>query len=180
MNQLMILASESQCGAENCSHLPPINELIWGALAFFIVVSLLVWKAGPAIKTAWNGRIERIEGELDAAADARQSAESELAGVRDRIANIDTERSRIVDEARQTAATLKAQLIERAQAEAAEVGQRSTSDVEAAKAQALADLRSEVGALAMGAAEEVVRESLDADTQRRLVESYISQVGATS
>lgn len=180
MNETIILAAKSACGAENCAHLPPINELIWGGLAFFIVVGLLVWKAGPAIKNAWNGRIERIEGELDAAADARQSAEAELNGVRDRIANVDTERQRIVDEARQTAATLKAQLIERAQAEAAEVAQRSTSDIEAAKAQALADLRSEVGALAMGAAEEVVRESLDAETQRSLVESYISRVGASS
>ena len=179
MNQTMMLAA-SACGAENCAHLPPINELIWGGLAFLIVVGLLWWKGGPAIRNAWNGRIERIEGELDAAADTRQSAEAELAGVRDRIANVDTERQRIVEEARQTAATLKAQLVERAQAEAAEVAQRATADIEAAKAQALADLRSEVGALAMGAAEEVVRESLDADTQRSLVESYISQVGASS
>jgi len=180
MNQVMILAAESQCGAENCAHLPPINELIWGGLAFFIVVGLLWWKGGPAIKKAWNGRIERIEGELDAAADARQSAEADLAGVHERIANVDTERQRIVDEARETAATLKAQLVERAQAEAAEVAERAASDIEAAKAQALADLRAEVGALALGAAEEVVRSSLDADTQRNLVEAYISQVRASS
>jgi len=180
VNDMMILAAKSACGAENCAHFPPWVELIWGSIAFFLVVGLIWWKGGPAIKKAWNGRIERIEGELDAAADDRQSAEAELAGVHERIANVDTERQRIVDEARETATTLRAQLVERAQAEAAEVAERATADIEAAKAQALADLRAEVGALALGAAEVVVRSSLDDDTQRNLVEAYITQVGASS
>ena len=42
-----------------------INEVWWASSAFIVVMTLLVWKAGPAIKNAWNARIQRISGELD-------------------------------------------------------------------------------------------------------------------
>src|ERR1700710_1124715 len=44
-----------------------VNEVIWGTIAFVLVMALLVWKAGPAIKKAMNGRTERIQSELDVA-----------------------------------------------------------------------------------------------------------------
>lgn len=180
MNEMLILAAKSACGEVNCAHLPPWEEVIWGSIAFFLVVGLMWWKGGPALKKAWNGRIERIEGEIDAASDTRAAAEVDLAGVRDSIANADAERQRILDEARTTAANLKAQLVERAQAEAAEIAARAAADVEAAKSQARADLTAEVSGLAVGAAERVVASSLDEDTQRKLVEDYITKVGASS
>jgi F-type H+-transporting ATPase subunit b len=176
----MILAAKSACGEANCSHLPPISEVIWGTIAFVIVVGLIWWKGGPAIKAAWKGRIERIEGELESAAEARSAAEDDLAGVRDSLANADVERQRIVDEARSSAANLKAQLIERAKVEAAEITARANADVEASRSQARADLASEVSTLAVGAAEAVVASSLDDDTKRKLVEDYIQKVGASS
>jgi hypothetical protein len=50
------------------------------------------------------------------------------------------------------------------------------ADVESAKNQAIADLRSEVASLAIGAAEVVVQHNLDAATQTQLVEQYIQSV----
>ena len=55
---------------------------------------------------------------------------------------------------------------------------RAAAEIEAAKAQAVADLRGEVASLAIGAAEQVVERSLDRDTQVALVDAYIDQVGA--
>ena len=46
--------------------------------------------------------------------------------------------------------------------------------------QAVADLRGEVTALAIGAAEQVVGRNLDQETNAALVEAYINQVGANS
>lgn len=175
MNELLILAAEE--GAENGAILPhDINEVIWSSLAFFIVVFLLVWKAGPAIKSAWNGRIERIEGELGDAAEDRSRAEGQLADVQGRIADADAERERILAEARQTAESLRTQLVARAEADAEEMKSRAAGDIEGAKEQVLADLRSEVSALALGAAEAVVAANLDQGTQADLVEAYIRDV----
>jgi F0F1-type ATP synthase membrane subunit b/b' len=54
------------------------------------------------------------------------------------------------------------------------------ADIEAAKAQATADLRGELATLAVGAASAVVNKNLDPAAQTQLIEDYISQVGTRS
>jgi F0F1-type ATP synthase membrane subunit b/b' len=56
--------------------------------------------------------------------------------------------------------------------------ERASADVEAAKTQAIADLRREVSSLAIGAAEVVVQRNLDRPTQEQLIENYINQVAS--
>ncbi len=173
MQTLGVLAA----GTENGFILPhDINEVFWGSSAFIVVMTLLIWKGGPAIKNMWNGRIERLAGELEAAEAARREAEGELAEVQGRIANADAERNRIRTEAQQTAAALKEQIAERAVQDAADLRARVAVDAESSKAQATADLRAEMVDLAVGAAEAVVSRNLDDSTQSQLVESYIADL----
>ena len=177
MNAALLFASE----AKNQIILPgDINEVIWGSIGFLIVFGLIAWKGGPAIKAMWNGRIEKIATELDSAAEARAAAEAKLAEVESNIANAESERQRIVTSARTDAETVKAQIIARAGTDAADIRARGAADVEAAKAQAASDLQAEIGALAIGAAEQVVTSSLDASTQAELIDKYIANVGARS
>ena len=174
---ILILASE----AENGIVIPgDTNEVIWGSLSFLIVAALIIWKGGPAVKAMWNGRIDRLRNELETAAGTRAAAESELATVESNIANAGAERQRILAEARETAASLKQQIIAKAGSDAADLRTRGASDVEAAKSQATSDLQSEIGLLAVGAAEAVVANNLDAATQDELIETYITRVGAGS
>jgi F-type H+-transporting ATPase subunit b len=175
LTHLVIAAAD----AENGFILPhKIEEVFWGSLAFVIVVSLMVWKGGPAVKNMWNARIDRIRNELETAETARQGAEAELTQVEASIADADSERERLLREAAETAETVKAQLVARAGTDAADVRARGLADVEATKAQATGDLQSEIGVLALGAAEAVVVNSLDESTQAELIEGYISRVGA--
>jgi F-type H+-transporting ATPase subunit b len=177
LTRLVIAAAD----AENGFILPhKIEEVFWGSLAFFIVVGLIVWKGGPAIKGMWNGRIDRIRTELETAETARTSAEAKLTQVEASIADADNERARILAEGAETAQTVKTQLVERASTDAAEVRARGVADIESSKAQATGDLQSEIGVLALGAAEAVVANTLDDTTRAELIESYISRVGAQS
>lgn len=155
-----------------------INEVIWGSIAFLLIVFLLVWKGRAPIAAMWNARIDRIRNEVTAAADARTAAEAKLSDVESKIADADAERARILAEARDTAASLKAQLIAKAGTDAADLRARGLADAESANAQATSDLQAEIGALALGAAEAVVANSLDAATQAELIENYITKVGA--
>jgi len=176
---IFLLASEGH--AENGFIIPgDTNEVIWGTISFLLIVLLIVWKGRPAIAAMWNGRIDRIRNEVQSAADARAAAEAKLAEVNASIANADAERARIVADARTDAATVKAQIIARADTDAADLRARGAADAESARAQASADLQAEVGALALGAAEKVVANSLDAATQARLIDDYITNVGAGS
>jgi F-type H+-transporting ATPase subunit b len=176
MLELLVTASEKPNGWLLSSD---FNEVIWGSIAFFIVLGLLIWKAGPFVKDAMTGRSDRLAKELDDAADAKATAQAKLADVQRRIADASNERQRILDEAAQTAASLKAQLQAKADQDAAELVARAAADVEASKSQALADLQAEAASLALGAAEAVVAKNLDPATQASLIESYIDQVGAS-
>ena len=170
--------------AENCQEapnpiLPELNEIIWGGLAFLILLFVL-WKfALPPIRKTMDARTERIRNDLMQAEAARVEAEGVLARYQAQVADSRAEGQRIIEESRQAADALRADLERRAQADIAEIRQRAEADVEASKQQALADVRAEVASLALGAAERVVERSLDRDTQLQLIENYINSVGAT-
>jgi F-type H+-transporting ATPase subunit b len=175
MFQLVVTAAEKPNSFLLSSDL---NEVIWGSIAFFIILGLLIWKAGPAVKAAMTGRTERLSTELDDSAAAKAEAQTKLADVQRRIGDAANERQRILDEAAQTAVSLKTQLQAKADQDAAELIARSAADVEASKSQALADLQEDAASLALGATEAVVNRNLDAGTQNDLIETYITQVGA--
>ena len=156
--------------------LPETNEIIWGAVGFFVVF-FFVWKLGfPAIKKGMDARTERIRSDLAAAETQRSEAEHLLADYRSQLADAKSESARIIEEARQSADALKRDQEARLQAELAEMRTRAAADIDAAKVQAIADLRGEVASLAIGAAEVVVSKNLDQSTQVQLIEDYINQV----
>jgi F-type H+-transporting ATPase subunit b len=164
------------CQAAPNQLLPETNEIIWGALGFFVVF-FFVWKLGlPAIKKGMDARTERIRADLDAAETQRTEADTLLAEYRAQLNDAKNESSRIIEEARQSADALKRDQESRLQSELADLRNKAAADIEAAKVQAIADLRGEVAQLAVGAAEVVVGKNLDQATQVQLIEDYINQV----
>ena len=160
--------------------LPPINELIWGAISFAVLFALLTKFAYPGIKKGMADRTERIRTDLEGAEAAKADAQRVLDEYRAQLADAKTEAGRIIEEARQQADALKRDQASRLQTELAEMRERASADVEAAKTQAIADLRAEVASLAVSAAEVVVQHNLDAATQTQLVEQYIQSVANRS
>jgi F-type H+-transporting ATPase subunit b len=171
---LSIFASEEPNGVHLASD---INEVIWGSLAFFVLLALVVWKAGPAIKAAVTGRTDRIRNELAAAEAERDEAEAALTAKAADVPDVGSEQTRIREEAEVTAARLKTDMAAKAETDAAALVARANADVVTQRSQALADMREEVARLTRDAAEAVVSDSLNDATQSDLIDQYISQVG---
>jgi F-type H+-transporting ATPase subunit b len=157
---------------------PETNEVIWGGIGFAVVFGFLAWKGVPAIKKTMEARTERIRGDLEGAEAAKAEAQTVLDEYRAQLADAKAEAGRIIEEARQAAEGVKREQEARLQTELAEMRERAAADVDAAKAQAIADLRGEVAGLAIGAAEVIVGKNLDRDTQTQLVEQYIASVSS--
>lgn len=156
--------------------MPETNEVIWGAIGFLSVLFFL-WKFGlPAIKKTMDARTERIATDLQSAEAQRSEAQDVLAQYQAQLADARTESARIIEEARQSADETKRTLEAQYQVEVDERRQRELADIEGMKAQAMAQLRSEVTELAIGAAEQVVDRNLDREANVALVERYIDQV----
>jgi F-type H+-transporting ATPase subunit b len=157
--------------------LPATNEMVWGGLAF-VVLLLVMWKyALPPVRNMMKQREDRIRDDLERAEQARTEAEGELANYRRQVADARSEASRIIEEARQSADEVKRQIQAQAEADAAETRARAQEDIRLASERAQADLQGRVAELSIELAEKIVERNLDRDTQLALVESYIGQVG---
>jgi F-type H+-transporting ATPase subunit b len=170
---LPIFAAEGPNGPQLASD---INEVYWGSLAFFVILGILIWKAGPAVMKALNGRTDRIQREFDEAMAARTEAETALSASSADTPDIGTEAARIEKEAEATAARLRIDTAARAKAEAEAMRERAANDIQNQTSQALADLREEIASLTRTSTEVLVGEKLDAGSQAGLIDSYISSL----
>ncbi|MEX2659655.1 MAG: F0F1 ATP synthase subunit B [Acidimicrobiales bacterium] len=174
MNNLVLLASEEP----NNPILPAVNELIWGTLAFLVLVVLMAKLAYPAVKQAMDDRTEHIRAAIDEADATKAQAQAVLVDYQRQVADAKGEAARIIEEARQTADSLKRDLTTRAEAEAAELRQRNNEQIASERARVMAELQGQVATLAIELAEKVVGGSLDQERSMRLIESYINEVGS--
>jgi F-type H+-transporting ATPase subunit b len=175
--QALVLAAE-EVKAKN-PIVPETKEIVWAAIAFFIVFGLLAWKAWPAIKKGLQDREDKIRGDLEHAESVRNQAESELADYQRQLADARNEAGRIIEEARQSAEQVRKDLIARAEADAAEIRAKASDDIRAASERAMADVQAKVSDLSIELAERIVQQNLDRATQIQLIENYINEVGGT-
>ncbi|MFN8028153.1 MAG: F0F1 ATP synthase subunit B [Acidimicrobiia bacterium] len=157
---------------------PAAPEMLWGSIAFLIVLGVLVKFAFPTLKKTMKDRSDKIASDLEGAASAKAQAEEELANYRAQLANSRNEGSQLIETARADAERVRADIIARAEAEAADIKSRANEDIRLATERAQADLQASVKDLSIELAEKVVEHNLDAETQRALIDSYISQVGS--
>jgi F-type H+-transporting ATPase subunit b len=158
--------------------LPEGDEILWASIAFIIVLSLLAWKAWPAIKAGLKARQDRIAGDLAKAEEARVEAETSLEDYRRQLAEARTEAAGIIEEARQDAERVRQERIAAIDDEIAQLRARAAEDIRLATERAMSDLSTRVSELSIELAEKVVEHNLDRDTQIALIENYINQVGS--
>ena len=145
--------------------LPATNEIIWGALLRDAARRSVEVRLPGRQARAWTPAPSGSGATSTRPSTAKAEAEQILAEYQRQLADARNEADRIIEEARQTADALRRDLDARGpRPRSPRCAQRAAADIEAAKAQALADLRAEVATLAIGAAEKVVERNLDRDT----------------
>jgi F-type H+-transporting ATPase subunit b len=157
--------------------LPAANELIWGTIAFLILLVLMYRTVFPSVNQAFKDRRANIEGKLERAERDRAEAEQLLEQYRRRLRDAEDETQRILDEARVNADRVRRELLAKAEADAGRELDRARQVIRSERDQAIRQLRNEVGTLAVELATRVVGDSLDRERQLRLVDQYIDQLG---
>lgn len=158
---------------------PALDEVIWGGLAFLVLLGFMQWKGFPAVKRAMDARSEKIRNDLDAADDAKTSAQRTQTEYEEKLKSAEEKAAVIIDEARAKASQLKLDLQAQAEAEIAEKRANASAEIDANRSQAIDDLRSEIATIAVDAAEQVVAASINPETHRQLIDDYIDQVSAS-
>lgn len=175
----LILAAESEAesgGGGLDLLLPAVPELIAGIIAFAIVFFFIRLWALPAINESLENRQRAIGGQMEEAEKAKLEAEQFRADYEAKLAEATAEKNRIIDAARAEADELKAELVAKAEAQAAEIVERSRTEAAAEKSRVMADAQRDVANLTVDLAEKVVGQNLDRETQLGLVERYIAEL----
>jgi F-type H+-transporting ATPase subunit b len=157
----------------------PLDELILGLVAFFVVFGALAKFALPGIRKALNERTAAIEGGIARAEEREAEATAMYEQYQAQLAEARAEAAQI----RAAAQAEKQAIIEEARAEAAAaaatVTSRAEAAIEAERASTVASLRREVGTLAVSLAGKVVGESLEDDARARAtVDRFIADLEA--
>jgi F-type H+-transporting ATPase subunit b len=133
------------------------------------------WVVGPIGNMLEKRRQSIAQGLEDArvAADARANAEKEAAKI---IAEAQAEASKVVREANERAQEVAKAVKAEAEAEAAKARHSALTEAELERNRLLADLRGQVAALAIAAAQKLVGDALDEKRQHALLEEFFSGV----
>ena len=153
-----------------------LGFLIFQILAFVIVLlTLQAWVYKPMLDMMDARRKKIAQNMEDAriAAEARADAEQEAAKV---LAEAQTQASQIVSEATERAAEAAKDVRTSVEAEAAKARQAAMTEAEVERNRILGDLRGQVAALAIAAAQKLVGEALDEKRQHVLIDEFFSGV----
>lgn len=170
--------SVDQCHQAPNQLVPEKNELIWGAIGFVVVFAFLSKVGYPAMKKSMAARSDKIRDDLESAESAKADASRVLDEYRAQLADAKAEAGRIIEEARQESDTLRRNAETALQTDLAASRERAVADAETIRAQALADLQGQVGALVSEGVNRVVVGGIDPATQSRLVDDYIAGLNA--
>jgi F-type H+-transporting ATPase subunit b len=159
--------------------LPEIDELIFGAIAFFALLALLSRVAFPALRKGLQQREQAIRSELERAEQARLEGEQKREEYEQKLAEARTEADRIVREAAEAAEGVRRERLARAEEEARQIIEKARQDADQEKHRAFADLQRMIADITMEAATRVLNKELsDPTAQRQLVEQFIVEAGA--
>ncbi len=157
--------------------LPDPDELLWGSIAFLILLVALMVLGFPKMRKTMAARTDKIRGQLEAAEKTKADAEGVLQQYRQQVAGAQTEANRIIEEAKKTAEALRRDLIARAEADAGEILTRARAEVGAEKERAMAELRTNVADLTIRVAEKVIgRELSNEASQTAFVNQTIAEL----
>jgi len=161
--------------AENNPLVPEVGELLLGTIAFAILCAVLMWKAWPQAEKIYQERRDKIEGGLERAEKAQQEAQATLQQYRAQLADARGEANRIREQAHEDAKRIVAEMRADAERDREERRQRFEGQLAAERTQAIAQLRHEVGGIALQLAERVIGHELaNDDRQRELVDDFIA------
>ena len=170
---LAVIASEGGNGG-----LLDVNPglMIWTVITFIILLIILKKVAWKPILTALDKRESDIRESLAQAEKAKEDAKKILEENQANLAKAEEESKKIIDQSRTYAESLKEQLIKESKEQANKIVDDASSEIQRKKDAAFEELKGQIAEIAVNAAEKIIRESLDAQKSKQVIDKYLNDV----
>jgi F-type H+-transporting ATPase subunit b len=149
---------------------------IWTLVTFLILLGLLAKFAFKPIAQALDRRGETIKKSIDEAEKQRAEAKQLMDDYRKQLAEARTEANKILEEARGLGENVRKEVVEKANAEASALLQRSQEELQRQKEKGVQELKDTVASLSVQIASKVIEKELNEAGHRQLVENLIKDL----
>ena len=148
----------------------------WTVLTFLLLLFLLSKFAWKPILSSLKQREDAIKDSLEQAEKAKDEAKQILAQNQNSLAKAEEESKKIIEQSRVFAENLKEQLLKESKEQAQKLVSDATAEIERKKNAAFDELKNQIADISIQAAEKILKENLDADKNKKLVDKYISDI----
>jgi F-type H+-transporting ATPase subunit b len=173
------LVSAAVFAAEKKSNNPiiPNGTFIFELVGFFLILWFLWKKVVPVISDSMSRRQELIRSQIEDSKAAKERLEAAEAEYKQALADTRTDAARIREEARVQGQQIIEEMRNQAREEADRISRANEARMETERQLLVAQLRSEVGELAVDLATRIVGHELSNDArQRQLVDDFINDL----
>ncbi len=153
--------------------------ILWTWITFFVVLGILYKIALKPILASIDNREQSIRDDIEQAQKQRDEAEALLARHQEMLDQAEAEAQKLFKESKSLAEKAREEMIVKAREESAKLLEKAKDEIEQQKESALASLKTEVADLAVGAAEKIILQNLDAKKQKVVVDEYIKSMPKT-
>ena len=158
-------------------------EINWSIIMIWItvIVLFLVLKKFffEKVKNFMETRSNSIQHAFDSAEAVNRRADEKMQNYTKRIANVEAEGREIIRDAKIKADAQAREIIEDANKQATEIMNKAERNIEREKQKAMEEMRKEVAALAMLAAERIVEREIQNIGQDEIVDEVINKARST-
>jgi F-type H+-transporting ATPase subunit b len=148
----------------------------WTVLTFLLLLFLLSKFAWKPILSSLKQREDAIKDSLEQAEKAKDEAKQILAQNQNSLAKAEEESKKIIEQSRVFAANLKEQMLKDSKEQSQKLISDAVAEIDRKKNAAFDELKNQIADISIQAAEKILKENLDADKNKKLVDKYISDI----
>ena len=154
--------------------------MFWTLVTFLLLFGILGFLVFPKITAAVEAREKALEDAIEGAKRDREAAAQALAEQQRQIEAARNDAQKIIVEGRQTGEKVRAQMIEETRQQQQQMLETARREIESEKERAIAEMRREAIELAIAGASKVIEKNLDDQSNRKIVESFLSSIPVES
>jgi F-type H+-transporting ATPase subunit b len=145
---------------------------------FVVLAVALGFVLRKPLSQALSSRIKVIKAQLDDLEAQKAEAEKQLAAYNDKLAQLEKEAEKIVDDYVRQGNEAKARILKEAEASAEKLQVQARRNIEHEFGQAKLELQKEIFEKSLVKAEEIIRNKFTGEDQDRIVDEYLTKVVA--
>jgi F-type H+-transporting ATPase subunit b len=182
-NLMFALLQTAQVAPEESAQsgdlLSPNGGLVFWTLVTFVIVLIILGKfVFPKITAAVEAREKALEEAIEMAKRDREAAAKALAEQQAQIEAARNEAQKIIAESRQVGEKVRTQMVEETHQQQQQMLERARREIQQEKERAIDEMRREAIDLAIAGASKVIEQNLDDESNRKIVESFLSSIPA--